>query len=357
MTIRPPLYDEHVRLGAKITPFGGWDMPLQYSGVISEHTAVREHAGLFDVSHLGKLIVSGEGAEAFLDGLLPGKVAALGEWRAGYNLVLNDDCGIIDDIFVYRRPDGFVVVPNASNSDAVKAVLIAKAPPGVSVQEGRERWAIIALSGPAAKRITGPHVPAIEDLKMHSFLDSSFEGIDVTMARTGYTGEYTIEFFVDPASASKLWNLLLDIGASDGLVPAGLGARDTLRLEMGFPLHGHEISEQTDPIMAGLGWVIQWEKSFEHKSLLQTIRDAGTPTKLVGLMALGREIPRAGYQVASQGKVIGNVVSGNYSPVLGKGIGLAYVESSSAEPGTILDVDVRGKTLEVQVTRPPFIKK
>jgi aminomethyltransferase len=357
VSLRPPLYEEHVRLEAKITPFGGWDMPLQYQGIIAEHMAVREAAGLFDVSHLGKLVVTGEGAESYLDHLLPGKVADLEPWQAGYNLVLNDRCGITDDIFVYRRPDAFIVVPNASNSDAVKAHLHATAPPGVVVEEGRDRWAIIALSGPLAKSIAMPYVPVVADLKMHRFTDTSFEGIDVTIARTGYTGEYTVEFFVEPSDASKLWGRLLEVGSGIGLVAAGLGARDTLRLEMGFPLHGHEISDETNPIEAGLGWVIQWDKEFDRKSDLELIRDTGTGKRLVGLVALGREIPRGGYAVSEEGEQIGEVVSGNFSPVLKKGIAMAYVRSDLAEAGTMLDVDVRGKTLKVEVTKPPFIKK
>ena len=357
MTLRSPLHEEHVKLGAKITPFGGWDMPLQYAGVIAEHTAVREAAGLFDVSHLGKLIVTGPGAERFLDSVLPGKVAGLEEWQAGYNLVLNDRCGITDDIFVYRRPDSFVVVPNASNSDEVLRFLGSKAPADVSVEEGRQRWAIIALSGPKAKQIALPRMPALAGLKMHRFIDSSFDGIDVMVARTGYTGEYTAEFFVDWSSSSKLWKRLLEVGSAEGLVPAGLGARDTLRLEMGFPLHGHEISEETNPLEAGLGWVIQWDKDFEGKQKLEEIKRTGTAKKLVGLVAQGREIPRGGYLVSHKGEPTGEVVSGNFSPVLKKGIAMAYVRSDHAEAGTMLDVDVRGKTLQVEVTKPPFIKK
>jgi len=331
-------------------------MPLQYQGVIAEHTAVRTAAGLFDVSHLGKLIVKGAGAEAALDRLLPGKVAALGQFRAGYNLVLNEKGGIVDDVFVYRHPEMFIVIPNASNSDEVKGIFEERFGGDVTVEEGRERWAIIAFSGPKARDSLKEIAPEAATLKLHSFAETRVAGMEVLAARTGYTGEYTCEILCSWEDAPRIWDTLTQAGAEAGVVPAGLGSRDTLRLEMGYPLHGLDISPDTDPIEAGLGWVIQWDKQFDAKQALEELRDSGT-RRLVGLEMQGRDIPRAHYEVQSEGRKVGEVTSGNFSPVLRKGIAMAYVESGLAEPGTMLAIDVRGRQAPAEVTNTPFIRK
>lgn len=356
MTLRSPLHEEHSKLGAKFTNFGGWDMPLQYSGVIAEHEAVRRTAGLFDVSHLGKLVVEGPEAEKMLDRLLPGRVAKIEDWSAAYNLVLNPDCGIVDDIFVYRHPDYFLLVPNASNSEAVKRIVQDHLVEGARLTEARERWAIIAFSGPAVKDLIVELVPEAQGMKMHRFLKTSFRGIDVMMARTGYTGEYTVELFVSWQEAPRLWSDLLSAGEQAGAIPTGLGCRDTLRLEMGYPLHGHEISEQTDPLESGLEWVIDWSKDFERKADLERLRDKGSSRRLVGLKGVGREIPRAGYPIRDGDSKVGEVTSGNFSPVLKRGIALGYVTPDRAAAGTMLSIDVRNKSLPVEVTKPPFIR-
>jgi len=350
-TYRSPLHSEHVRLGAKLTPFGGWEMPLQYAGVLAEHRCVRSEAGLFDVSHLGKVTVDGPGAADFLDRMLPGKVASLGEWRAAYNIVLNEQAGIVDDIFVYRRPEGFIVVPNASNTVAVLDMLASAAGPGVHVVDSRMEWAIIALSGPRARSIILADMPEVADLKLHRLTEGVFRGTPSLVARTGYTGEVTFEFLVAWDRAKDLWLSLLDAGAT----PTGLGARDTLRLEMGYPLHGHEISESTNPIEAGLEWVIDWTKPFFARDVLEKIRDKGVSRRLAGVIGVGREIPRAGQAILESGRQVGELTSGNFSPVLGRGIGMGYVPPELAAPGTMLVVDVRGKMLDVEVTKPPFI--
>lgn len=330
-------------------------MPLVYRGVIAEHLAVRNQAGLFDVSHLGKLTVEGEDAIILVDRMLPGKVASLPEWRASYNLVLTESAGIVDDVFVYRRPDGLILVPNAANTDAVLEAL--KNAGVAEAADARDRWAIIAIQGPASREIMKALAPAANELRMHAFGDYELDGIDVQVARTGYTGEFGFELFVASHSAPDLWRRILEMGEGRGLVPAGLGARDTLRLEMGFPLHGHEISVETNPIEAGLEWVIEWRKEFATKPVLEKIQSEGPPRKLVGLSALGREIPRAHHPVLNGGRPIGEITSGNYSPVLKHGIALAYVETESALPGTMLAVDVRGKSLSVRVVELPFIKR
>jgi aminomethyltransferase len=330
-------------------------MPLQYRGVVAEHLAVRTQAGLFDVSHLGKLVLEEAEAINALDLVLPGKVASLPEWKAGYNLVLDESAGIIDDIFVYRRPESLILVPNAANTDRVLEVLRSAGVPGVG--DARDRWAIIALQGPASRDIMNALVPEANALRIHTFGDYLIEGIQVQAARTGYTGEFGFELFAVSEAAPQLWRRLLAAGEGRGLIPAGLGARDTLRLEMGFPLHGNDISVETNPIEAGLDWVIEWGKEFAAKPLLEKIQAEGPTRKLVGLQAVGREIPRAHYPVLRGDQKVGEVTSGNFSPVLKRGIALAYVEPEAAMPGTMLAIDVRGKSLSVQVVEVPFIKR
>lgn len=364
-TLQSPLHERHVALGAKITPFGGWEMPLQYQGVLAEHRAVRERAGLFDVSHLGKLLVRGPGAGEFLDRLLPGRVAALAEWHAGYNLVLNDRAGIVDDIFVYRRPEGsnpaWLLVPNAGNTLEVAEFLRGAAPQEgageVEVVDARFTWAILAFQGPASREVAAGLFPDANGLSLHAFGDFEVDGVEVQIARTGYAGEYGFELFVPWGDAVKIWDLILEEGEPFGVIPAGLGARDTLRLEMGYPLHGHELTADTNPIEAGLEWVIDWSKEFESKELLLKIKERGVERKLTGLVMAGREIPRAGYPVYRDGLQVGELSSGNFSPVLGKGIALGYLAPGAAAEDTMLEVEVRGRRVPATVVRPPFVGK
>ena len=358
MTFRSPLEAVHRQAGGRLVDFAGWDMPLQFSGVLAEHEAVRERVGLFDVSHLGKLLVGGPGAGGALEYALTNAVAGLATGRARYNLVLTEGGGIVDDLFLYRRPDGWLVVPNAANTDAVAASIRVAAPAGTDVIDARERWAILALQGPASRAMAASLMPEALDLPLHAFADLEVGGAAVQVARTGYTGEYGFELFVPSADAPAVWRLLLDAGEPHGIMPVGLGARDTLRLEMGYPLHGHEISPETNPIEAGLDWTIAWSKpDFRGKAAVEAVREAGPTRRLVGLVAGGPGIPRAGHAVVAGGREIGRVTSGNFSPTLRTGIALAYVIPNAAEPGTALDVDVRGKALPVTVTRPPFIPR
>jgi aminomethyltransferase len=326
-------------------------MPIQYRGVVSEHLAVRQHAGIFDVSHLGKLVIEGSEALASLDSLFPGKVAALKEWQAGYNLALNESGGIVDDIFIYRRPEYVLIVPNAANVGAVRG-LIEQHDSQLRIEDAAERWAILALQGPEARALADEFNPKLNELRLHRFGDFDAAGVTLQAARTGYTGEYGFELFVEAENAPEVWNMLTDAGAT----PAGLGARDTLRLEMGYPLHGNDIGPETDPVEASLEWVVDWNKSFATKPLLEEVRSRGPERKLVGLLAKGREIPRHGHAVERDGTRIGEVTSGNFSPILKTGIALAYVSPESSQAGTMLSVDVRGRRLEVEVVQPPFIK-
>jgi aminomethyltransferase len=360
VTLRSPLHDEHVALGARLVDFAGWDMPLQFSGVVAEHTAVRERVGLFDVSHLGKLVVEGPGADEALEGAVTAGVGTLEVWRARYNLVLSDDAGVIDDVFVYRRPDCLIVVPNAANNAAVLAAVgeeTAGREPRAAVSDARERWAILALQGPDSRAMADALLPGATALKLHAFGDFVLEGVPVQVARTGYTGEYGFELFVPSADATRIWRLLLAAGEPYGILPVGLGCRDTLRLEMGYPLHGHEISLDTNPLEAGLSWAIDWSKpEFRGRAALEAIRTAGVSRHLVGLTAEGPGIPRAGQAILDGAEPVGTVTSGNFSPTLRKGIALGYV-GAAPEPGTMLSVDVRGKKVPVAVVRPPFVPR
>lgn len=358
MSFRSPLDATHRALGARLVDFAGWDMPLQFSGVVAEHTAVRERVGLFDVSHLGKLLVTGEGAVDALERAVTNGVGSLPEWRARYNLALTGDGGIVDDLFVYRRPDAWLVVPNAANVDAVREAIAGIAGPSTTVTDARDRWAILALQGPASRKVAEAVLPGAVDLRLYGFADLDVEGATVQVARTGYTGEYGFELFVPSADAPRVWELLLEAGEPHGILPVGLGARDTLRLEMGYPLHGHEISVDTNPLEAGLGWTIDWSKGpFVGRVALEAIRDAGVSRKLAGLVADAPGIPRAGQAVLRDGAPVGELTSGNFSPTLGKGIALGYVVPDAAESGLGLEVDVRGRRLPVTVTAPPFVPR
>lgn len=357
MTYTSPLNDDHLKLGAKLTDFGGWMMPLVYrDGTIAEHKAVRSALGLFDVTHLGKITVEGPGAEAALDAALPGKIAKLKPGRAGYNLVLTEEGGVVDDIFVYRKSDGFLVVPNASNMDAVLSFLQKASGPDVVVTDARLRWAILAVTGPRAREFIVPRMQGSEELKMHDFANLQLNGIDVMVARTGYTGEVTYELLPEWDDAPAVWSYLLEAAEPYGAAPAGLGARDTLRLEMGYPLHGHELSTEINPVEAGLGWVIDWDKQFFGKDALLKVKEQGPTRKLVGLLGSEGRIPRMGHPVLSGPEPVGEVTSGNFSPTLGVPIALAFVGPEHAAPGTGLSIDIRGKQLPVTVVTPPFIK-
>jgi glycine cleavage system T protein (aminomethyltransferase) len=362
VSLRSPLYESHRALGGRLVDFAGWDMPLQFSGVVAEHTAVRERVGLFDVSHLGKLLVEGAGAVEALEQAVTNGVGSLPEWRARYNLVLTGAGGIVDDLFVYRRPDAWLVVPNAANARAVHEAIRSLAGPDTRVTDARQRWAILALQGPASRQVADALLPGATDLPLHAFGDFDLKvgvtSVRVQVARTGYTGEYGFELFVPSEDAPGVWDLLLDAGEPHGILPVGLGARDTLRLEMGYPLHGHEISTETNPIEAGLGWAIDWSKQdFRGRAAVEAVRQAGPDRILVGLAADGPGIPRAGQVVLRDGEPVGTVTSGNFSPTLRKGIALAYVAPRVGEPGMALQIDVRGRRLPVAVTKPPFVPR
>jgi aminomethyltransferase len=361
---RTPLYDCHLEAGAKIVDFAGWEMPVQYTGVIEEHRAVRTAAGLFDVSHMGEVRVRGARAEAFLDAITPNALTKLQAGRAHYSGLLTVDGTYLDDLLIYRvAGDNFLVVVNASNADADFAEIARRAVgwDDVTVTNESDDWALLALQGPRAtailQRLTTTNLAAI---KYYGFATGSVDGVEMILSRTGYTGEDGFELYLPPAAAPQIWRLLLREGAGDGLIPAGLGARDTLRLEAGMALYGHEIDAATTPFDAGLDWVVKLDKGdFTGRAALAAQRvPGGEPTRrLVGVEVTGRGIARQGHTIWSGDRQLGAVTSGTWSPTLEKAIAMAYVSVDSAAVGTAVEIDVRGRRLPAVVVPLPFYKR
>jgi len=359
--LRSPLHDAHVALGATLAEFGGWEMPISYagSGVVSEHQAVRQAVGVFDVSHLGKALVSGPGAADFVNSCLTNDLGRIQPGQAQYTLCCNDNGGVIDDLIAYLvGPEEVFLVPNAANTAAVVAKLQAAAPEGISVRNQHRDFGVIAVQGPRAEALlTAVGLPT--DLEYMSWRDGVFDGLPVRVCRTGYTGEYGFELLPAWDVARPLWDALLAAGGDVDVTPAGLGARDTLRTEMGYPLHGQDLSESISPVQAKSGWAVGWSKpSFWGREALIAERAAGPARTLVGLDAIDRGIPRAHQQVlAADGTVIGEVTSGTHSPTLGHGIALALIDTAHAPAlGDEVVVDVRGRKLRTTVVKPPFVE-
>ncbi len=356
---RTPLYDRHVAMGAKTVEFGGWDMPVQYTGIIEEHHATRNAAGLFDISHMGQINVRGPDALPFLQYIATQDVATIAEGLANYSLLCYPDGGIVDDIFIYHLPGRYLVVVNASNVDKDFAWMQEHRQSfNVEIENISDATAMFALQGPKAEaildRVTDLDVTA---LWFHGVVEGFLFGdVPAIIARTGYTGEDGFELFVENASATRVWDSLLEAGKADGLRPVGLGARDSLRFEPKLALYGHEISDQINPYEAGLGWVVKLEKGdFIGREALQRIKVEGVRRKLVGLEMVGRGIARQGYPVASvEGETLGEVTSGMPAPTLGKNLALALVRTDLAKIGTELDVLIRGKPVRAVVVKTPF---
>ena len=373
------LYDQHKKAGASFTDFGGWQMPLKYTSELAEHHAVRNAAGLFDLSHMGEVWVTGPDAGAFLDYALAGKLSAIAVGKAKYSLICDADGGIIDDLISYRRPsseegaDKYLVVPNAGNARVVAAALAERAANfDVVVEDASAETSLIAVQGPAAEAILLTLVPAeqhalVTELKYYAAVEVGLtvNGTVQTLllARTGYTGEDGFEIYVPNEDAAGLWEALLDAGAAHGLIPAGLACRDSLRLEAGMPLYGNELSRHVNAYAAGLGPAVSLakESDFVGKEALAAIKAAGVGStigqKLVGLKGLGRRAARSHYPVLKDGMLIGEVTSGQPSPTLGYPVAMAYVDVEHSEVGTVLDVDLRGKAERFEVVALPFYKR
>ena len=355
---RSPLDAVHRRLHAKMGRFAGWVMPIEYAGTLREHRAVREAVGIFDLSHLGKLEVRGPGAHDTLQHALANDLDRLTEdGAAQYTLCLNDDGGITDDLIVYREAGGYLLVPNAANWPAVAAAVRASARRDTEVTP-RPDLAVIAVQGPAAPELVAGLFEEAAALPYMHLAPVAWQGEPARLCRTGYTGERGYELIVPAAHAEALWEELLARGEGLGAVPCGLGARDTLRLEMGYPLHGNDITPATDPFSARLGWAVRMDKpSFRGKPALERRQRQRPARLLVGLVALDRLIPRHGMPVLAPDREhpVGEVTSGTFSPTLRHGIALAYVDTDLAKDGTDLLVDVRGRRSTVRVTRPPLV--
>ena len=343
--------------------FAGWEMPVQYAGVIEEHRAVRSAAGLFDVSHMGEVRVSGAGAEKFLQRLTPNDVAKLTPGRAHYSALLDERGAYLDDLIVYRLGvEEFLLVVNAANAAADFEWIARHAPrtaAPVRVEDVSDRFALLALQGPRAQEILAPLTDVeLAGLRYYRFTTGAVGGKSALVARTGYTGEDGFELFLAPQDAPAVWDAVLAAGAPAGLQPAGLGARDTLRLEAGMALYGHEIDASTTPLEAGLDWVVKLDKGdFVGRAALAAQRAAGVPRRLVGFEVLGRGIARQGHTVFDGERAVGRVTSGTWSPTFEKPLGMALVESEHAAPGTRIAIEVRGKRLAAALAPLPFYRR
>ena len=363
--LRSPLHDRHVALGATLGAFGGWSMPLSYpAGTVAEHTAVRTAVGVFDVSHLGKLSVTGPGAAAFVNRCLTADLDRIAPGHAQYTLCCADDGGVVDDLIAYLvSSDKLLLVPNASNSGAVAALLRAAAPEGVEVADRHADLAVLAVQGPRSIDVLGNVLPGatggdapghLDDLPYMAFVDVA----DIRVCRTGYTGEHGYELLVPAGDAPAVWDALLAAAEPLGGRPCGLAARDTLRTEMGYPLHGQDLSPHITPVQAGSDWAVGWGKpEFWGRDALLAEKEAGPVRRLRGLRATGRGVPRARMAVLdAAGGPVGVTTSGTFSPTLRIGIALALVDTAS---GVGLDdtvhVDVRGRALPCTVVKPPFV--
>jgi aminomethyltransferase len=342
---RTPLYDRHVALGARMVPFAGWEMPVQYAGVIPEHLAVRRDRGVFDVSHMGQFHVEGPKQLEFLQGLLSNDLSLLADGEAQYTLLTNESGGIVDDLIAYSLgPFRTLLVVNAGNRETAYAWLKEREIHGSDVRDASDEYALLAVQGPTALRSLG-----LSDAPPFTHSPDDVLGVETMVCRTGYTGEPGVELLCAAEDAGELWDAIV----AGGTAPCGLGARDTLRLEVCYPLHGNDISGSTDAISAGLGWVCALEKEFNGVAELRRIREAGPARKLVAFVMDEKAVPRQGMAIAGGGEV----TSGTHSPLLDLGIGMGYVPSAAAEPGTELEIDVRGRPKRAHVVTKPIYTK
>jgi aminomethyltransferase len=359
---RSPLHDRHVDLGAKLADFGGWEMPIEYSasggGVLAEHTAVRTAVGVFDVSHLGKATAAGPGARAFVNSCLTADLDKIAPGQAQYTLCCAADGGVVDDVFSYLISDDEVfLMPNAANAARVIGLLAEAAPAGVTVTDQHEQFAVIAVQGPKSPEVLRA-LSLPTELAYVSFVDADFDGRPVRVCRTGYTGEHGYELIPAWGDALQLWDALVETVRLHGGMPAGLGARDTLRTEMGYPLHGQDLTEQISPVQAGSTWAVGWKKErFWGREALLAERAAGPARKLRGLLMTDRGVPRGQMPVLdADGDQIGRTTSGTFSPTLKQGIALALLDTAAqVSDGAGVFIEVRGRRLAATVVPLPFV--
>ncbi|HTX59907.1 MAG TPA: glycine cleavage system aminomethyltransferase GcvT [Verrucomicrobiae bacterium] len=359
---RTALYDDHVALGAKLVPFGGFEMPVQYAGILREHDAVRKRAGLFDLSHMGQFVLEGEGVAAWADALTINAVATMKPLQARYNIFCNERGGAHDDTIFYRLDGRWLLVVNASNADKMWSLLESSLPADGSVrlESLHGRNALIAIQGPRSVEMLQPHVDVdLAAMRYYFCAQGSVEGVPATIARTGYTGEDGFELFVAGERAPAIWNALLRAHAGDGLEPCGLGARDVLRLEAGMPLYGHELTEEITPVQGGQSWALKLSKpAFTGRDALAEQLARDEYSRIVGLLMAGRVPAREGYPVLLGGERVGEIRSGSTAPSLGgKNVATALVEKRAAAVGTLVGVEIRGAVHEATVVALPFYKR
>ncbi|CAG7638524.1 Aminomethyltransferase [Paenibacillus solanacearum] len=359
---RTPLFPLYSRYeGARCIDFGGWELPVQFAGIQKEHDAVRKQAGLFDVSHMGEFMVSGPSAEAFLQHMMTNDVSRLEDGQAQYTLMCQPDGGVVDDLLVYRlAADRYMLVVNASNIDKDYEWLASHRIDGATLEDVSGDTALLALQGPHAADILARVTDAVTDglAPFHFLPEATVCGVHALVSRTGYTGEDGFELYVAAADAQKLWLGLMETGAPLGLVPAGLGARDTLRFEAKLPLYGQELSSTITPLEAGLGMFVKLGKpAFIGRDALLKQKEQGLTRKLVGIEMIDRGIPRSHYPVLADGRPIGEVTTGTQSPSLKRNLGLALIDAAYAQLGTEVWVEIRGKQLKAEVVKAPFYKR
>lgn len=359
---RTPLFESYAPYNGKTIDFGGWELPVQFSSIKAEHEAVRTAAGLFDVSHMGEVVVSGEGALSFLQKLVTNDVSKLVEGQAQYTAMCYEDGGTIDDLLIYKRSvTDYLLVVNASNIEKDVNWMKQHAGNDVEIDNQSDDWALLALQGPKAETILQRLTSEpLEEIRFFRFKENvAVAGENTLISRTGYTGENGFEIYCSPDAAVKLWDVILKEGAEEGLLPSGLGARDTLRFEAGLPLYGQELSKSISPLEAGLGFVVKLKKEedFLGKSALAEQKNSGVPRKLVGIEMIDKGIPRTGYPVYHNDELVGEVTTGTQSPTLKKNIGFALVKQEVSEIGTELEVEVRNKRLKATIIETPFYKR
>ena len=361
MMRRTALYDDHVRIGARMVPFADFEMPVQYAGILKEHDAVRNRAGLFDLSHMGQFWLTGDMVAQWADTLTINAVGTMKPLQARYNIFCNEEGGAHDDTIFYRLEKGWLLVVNAANADKMWKLLSEQLPPnGVALENRHGRRALIAIQGPRSVEMLAPHADVdLASLRYYFCTEGHVNGIPAVIARTGYTGEDGFELFVDGENASLIWDALLSAHQVDGLEPCGLGARDVLRLEAGMPLYGHELTEAITPVQAGLSWALKLDKpEFAGKEALAEQLELDTYSRIVGLVMEGRTPARDGYPVWFDGRIVGSIRSGSIAPsVENKNVATALVAPEAAAIGTRLEVEIRGKNHGAIVVAMPFYKR
>jgi aminomethyltransferase len=355
-----PLNARHRALGARMVGFAGWDMPVEYAGVSEEHNAVRTRAGLFDVSHMGEIEIAGTDALAAVQRITSNDAGKLAIGQAQYSALCNDDGGVIDDCIVYRFHDHYMMVVNASNRDRDRDHVSRFAGQfGTTLTDRSDETGLLALQGPRAQRVL-EHLTdtQLNAIAYYHFAEGSVDGVPAVISRTGYTGEDGFELYLPADVTERVWDRLLEVGQDEGILAIGLGARDSLRLEMGYILHGNDLDDRRTPLEAGLGWVTKLDKGeFIGRAALQKQKAEGVREKLVGFVLKDRGFPRHGYEVRVDGEPSGEVTSGGHSPMLEQGIGLAYVPAEVSRVGTAIEVMVRDKPVPAEIVRPPFYKE